>query len=548
MTIEDLRTLDKDLTIDADVCLIGSGPAGWAIAQELKGSGLRVLILESGGSQQEASSEALNEIECVGVPLFNGRHRTLGGTPEAPGWGGRCRSLDDLDYQERPWVPFSGWPFGSETIAPYLNRASEYLGAAPYQEDGLGPAPKAFSERPPLDPGLLQNVLWHFGREEPNWKPIKYSRHYPLQQDANVRVLVHATVTHLNTNPSGEKIESVEVTDPDGRRATVRASTIVLCAGGVENARILLYSNRLIPKGLGNAHDLVGRFLMDHPLDPNMIVSFNSKDADWVRSVFGPYKLDSARGRRLFIHGIGLSPERQRLDGLLNCAAWPLEFIADDDPVNAAKRIVKGPRDHLARDVVSVLSQPKGIAKALHSSIVQRQSVRHKVSRIGFIATSEQRPDPDSRIQLSERRDWLGLPITRIDWRINEQEQVSQAALAQLITKEFQRLGLPQANPVDWVLDRTKKPILVDACHPTGTTRMADTPQKGVVDRDCQVHGVAGLYVAGTSVFPTGGQANPTLMIVALAVRLAQHLKKRPTLKAPEGVNSVAHALQASAP
>jgi choline dehydrogenase-like flavoprotein len=334
---------------------------------------------------------------------------------------------------------------------------------------------------------------------------------------------VHATATHLDTDASGRHLKSVEIADPEGKRSTVRARAVVLCAGGVENARILLYSNRILPNGVGNTNDVVGRYFMDHPRDPDLTVRFNTSDADRVRAFFGPYRLDGARHRNSFVHGFALSYEMQRRHGLLNCTAWPFEIISADDPILAAKRLAAGPKRAI-RDIGLVVSQPGVVLRALHARLIAGQRARPRIDRIGFLVGSEQSPDPDSRIRLSERRDRLGLPLSRINWRIGAQERASQAMLAQLIATEFQRMGLPRAHLAEWVTsNRHEDAVLVDGCHPIGTTRMSSDPRYGVVDAECQVHGVEGLYVAGSSIFPTGGHANPTLMIVAFAVRRSHH-------------------------
>ena len=520
MSIDDLRAID-DAPIETDLCLVGSGPAGWAIAEELKNSGLRILMLESGGPGVHPDTEALNQIEDVGTPLFNGRTRALGGTSHV--WAGRCMPFDDLDYEERPWVKLFGWPFQASAMARYVDRASEHLGAGPYYDgDKRHPLPEGLQPRPAVNPALMRPTWW----ENPAY--INFGRVLTERRNPNLWVLVHATVTHLNTAPSGRRMESIEVADADGRRFTVHARAVVLCAGGVENPRIMLYSNRMDPAGVGNAHGTVGRYLMDHPRDFELIARVEAQDTDRFRDLFGPYKLDSPRGRHEFSYGFALSPERQRTEGLLNAAAWPFETLAEDDPFEAVKRLAKGPRDHALRDAALVASQPGVMLRGLRPRLVQKQKVRRKVERIGFLVSSEQVPDPASRVDLSDRRDRLGLPIPRVDWRVGEAEARSQAALAQTIASEFARLGLPPIRLADWVREgRFGDANFVDGCHPSGTTRMATDPRDGVVDADCRVHGVEGLYVAGSSVFPTAGHANPTLMIVALAVRLAEHLQGR---------------------
>ncbi len=531
MDIEDLQAIDQKSSLETDLCIVGTGPAGWAIAEDLRDSGLRILMLESGGLGFETEANALNDIDDVGVRLFNGRDRQLGGTTHS--WAGRCAAFDDIDYEARPWVPLSGWPFGADALAPYLDRACEHLGGGPYRQNGRASAPGSAVKRASLDPAQLRGVSWQFSQDAANPKEaIRLGRHYGAR-NPGLRVLAHATVTSLDTAASNGRIESVEVADPQGRRTAVRAQAVVLCAGGVENARILLYSNRAKPNGIGNDHDVVGRYLLDHPRDPEMIVRFDVRDAARIRELFGPYKLDSARGRHAFYDGIALSPERQRRDGLLNCAAWPFEVWAADDPVEAMKRLAAGPRAHAIRDAASIVSQPGLMLRALRGRLMRGEAAEHKVDRIGFLATTEQRPDPDSRVRLGSRRDRFGLPVAEVNWRINAQDRDSMVALAKSIASEFERLGLPAVQLAPWVQEGGHGEVtLVDNCHPTGTTRMALDPRQGVVDADCRVHGMDNLYVAGSSVFPTNGHANPTMMIVAFALRLGGHLRRVLSTKA----------------
>lgn len=534
MSIDDLRTLGERSRIDTDLCLIGSGPAGWTIAEELRDTGLRVLMLESGGHATAPETDALNEVEDVGTRLFNGRSRALGGTSNL--WNGRCIPFDDIDYERRPWIARSGWPFGAEAMVPYVNRASEHLCAGPYY-DGRERRPMPGGARLDVDPALLRPAWWQLP------EPVNFGRALTTRRSPNLWVLLRATVTQLNTDPLGRRIESVEVADADGRRSTVHARAVVLCAGGVENPRILLYSNRVNPHGVGNDHDLVGRYLMDHPRDFELIARVEPAHADRFRDVFGPFDMDGPCGRHEFSYGFSLSPERQRADGLLNAAAWPFQVASDDDPISAFSRLVRVASDGVVRDARRAASQPGLLLRQLNSRFIARRKVRQKVEKIGFLMSSEQVPDPASRVRLGDRLDRLGLPLARVDWRINELEARSQAVLAQTIAAEFARLGLFPVRLADWVREgRFGDAEFVDGCHPIATTRMANDPRDGVVDADCQVHGVDRLYVAGSSVFPTGSHANPTLMVVALAVRLAEHLKERLSPKAGAGATRPAPA------
>lgn len=525
MSIDDLRSIPNDAPIEADLCLVGSGPAGWTIAEELKESGLQIVMLESGGLVIHPDTEAFNQIDNVGRPLFNGRTRALGGTSNV--WAGRCIPFDDIDYEAREWVKLSGWPFQADAMSHYVDRASEHLGSGPYYNGHeRRPLPEGLRPRPAVNPVLMRTTWW----ENPAY--INFGQVLTERRNPNLRVLLRATVTHLNTDPFGRQVQSVEVADANGRPFTVRARAVVLCAGGIENPRILLYSNRTNASGIGNAHGVVGRYLMDHPRDFDLIARVDTQDTNRFRDLLGPYELGSLRGRRGFSYGFALSPEQQRLKGLLNAAAWPFEILAEDDPFEAAKRLFKGSSDRLSKDAWLVASQPGTLMRGLYPCLMHKQRIRRKVKRIGFLVSSEQVPDPDSRVELSERQDQLGLPIPRINWRVGTLEARSQAVLAQTIAAEFARLGLPPIRLADWVRKgQFDVANFVDGCHPSGTTRMAINPKDGVVDADCQVHGVDQLYIAGSSVFPTAGHANPTLMIVALAVRLAVHLNKRLSCK-----------------
>jgi len=519
LPIEDLRTIGTASPIDADLCLVGSGFAAWSIAEELRESGLRIVVIESGGLGSEAAADALNEVDDVGVPLRNGRDRLLGGTSHT--WTGRCRAFDEIDYERRSWVPHSGWPLDGATIAPYLDRAAEHLGAGPYTPDGRAEEPPGPQERPRVDPGSLQSGCW----EDP--PPVRIGPRFLANTNAKLRVIVHATVTHLTTDPSGAQLESVEIACDGETRTTVRARAFVLCAGGIENARLLLSSNRVRPNGIGNEHDVVGRYLMDHPRDNVPVVGVDVRHAARVRALFGPYKRDGARGRHDYMHGLAFAPERQRRDGLLNCAAWPREFSAADDPIDAATRLATGRSERTVRDLAYVVTQPGWIVSAVRAKR-NDERVAHKLAQIGFTIASEQVPDPESRVRLGSRKDRFGVPIVETDWRVNAREKASQAELARTIAREFERLGLPRATLAPWTAEgRHDEAIFADGCHPTGTTRMATDPRFGVVDADCRVHGVEGLYVAGSSIFPTAGHANPTLTIVAFAIRLAHLLRRR---------------------
>jgi choline dehydrogenase-like flavoprotein len=340
---------------------------------------------------------------------------------------------------------------------------------------------------------------------------------------------MHANTTQINTSEGGERVKSLEVHTLDGRRAEVHSNAVVLACGALENARLLLASNKIVREGVGNSHDLVGRFLMDHP--GCTLGSFHPHRSASIQSRFGYYFLDHEDGRSLFAHGLMLSPEIQRKEQLLNCAAFlPLAPSADESWL-ALKRLVRlgaeRGRTTRAEDAAVVIGNLPGLLNNVYRRVARRQAPMPRTDELSLYSLVEQTPNPSSRVTLGRQTDALAMPLLRVDWRIGELERRSVIRLSELVGSEFRRAGLPEYAPnkhlsedVNWLSQ------FIDRAHPSGTTRMSDSPRQGVVDRNCKVHGVGGLYVAGSSVFPTAGHANPTLMIVALAIRLADWLKR----------------------
>ena len=533
MKFSDLRTLESQLTIEADLCIIGSGPAGLSIAKEFVGTNVQVLVIESGGKEEDPEVQSLYEIENVGVPRQMNqeavRYRILGGTSHI--WTGRCAPFDELDFQPRSWVPYSGWSISRRSLDSYLERAGENLGIGPHCYDEQ--LWEQFNvDRPitSLNETALKPVFWQFSKHYTNsYEPARFGRNFMPEDAPNFHLLMNANVTHLNTNSTGTRLESVEVTSLNGKVVTVKAKAIVLCCGGIENARLLLSSNRVVPQGVGNQNDLVGRFLMDHP--GCVLGSFDPNSAKKVRDRFGHYWLDNSKGRHVYLHGIALSHQLQQEEQLLNCAAYLETATAENDPWRAMKALKAALQSRQLtpqayQNALALLAQPHAIAQGLYRRYLKHRPNIDKADRVELFCHVEQRPDPESRVTLSRKTDRLGMPLSKLNWKISEQERQSVRRLAHLICDEFDRLDLPKPVLSDWLeQEDCWEPNFSDRAHPTGTTRMSEDPDQGVVDANCQVHGVEGLFVAGSSVFPTAGYANPTLMIVAMSLRLADWLK-----------------------
>jgi choline dehydrogenase-like flavoprotein len=535
MPIQDLRTIPADATLRADVCIVGSGPAGATLARELADGPSKVVVLESGGLERDPEVDRLNEIESTGWPRIMDqwlvRNRVLGGTSHT--WAGRCAPFDEIDYQARDWVPHSGWPVGFEELAPYLDRSDSHLGLSAIKgyvtEDRFldFTARRRPAER--LDEQLLAPVFWQFSRDPHGSRPegVDFAQSLLHDKTGNIDVLLNATVTHINTNPAGTAVESVDVRSLGGEPRKVSAPVVVLCAGGIENPRLLLSSNRTVPAGLGNQHDLVGRYLMDHL--KGKIGGFDPRSAGKLRSLFGRYRVKSGNGQHWFHQGARLSAKVQSEHGLLNSALFldEHEFVALDDPWMALRRMLRRQGSPVS-DAISVAANAPFMVHGLYEYVVRHNSLPRRLTEAAIRCIVEQRPDPDSRVTLSDRTDRFGVPLSRIHWRVSEQEQRTFEVTTGLLASEARRLGIAGFKPEPWITAAGGlPPDFLDIAHPTGTTRMSLDPKSGVVDRDCEVHGVHGLFAAGSSVFPTAGHANPTQMIVALTIRLADMLKRR---------------------
>ena len=514
-----------------DVCIIGTGPAGLTIARELSNTPLRVTILESGGAERQEETDALNEVESVGWPRVMDqwlvRNRIVGGSSRT--WTGRCAPFDEIDLQFRNWVPYSGWPFEMDELIRYLDRSAKYLGlgvGSGFTDDRIWALSGHAQPKLGPDPDKLLPMFWQYSRDPiKQYDRVRFDR---LTGDlgSNVTLVTNATVLRINVTESAAFIKSVEFAAVGGRRWSLPTSTVVLCAGGIENARLLLSSNNVAAQGLGNGKDLVGRFLMDHPR--GTVARFPLGKAQAVLNQFAMFK-SRAAGANLYQPGMRLSPTIQRSEQLVNCATWIDRRIAPDDPWDSLISFLHG--NAKARPDLRVMLANSGLlVYGLKEHFISHREVPRKIEEVTLQAMCEQLPNPDSRITLSDRRDRLGMRIPRIDWRVSEEEARSMRRITALMVEQLSRMGHELPVLEDWVREGEMLPqTFRDVAHPTGTTRMADDPARGVVDAQCQVHGVHGLFVGGSSTFPTAGQSNPTQMIVALALRLADRLKDRAT-------------------
>jgi len=551
--IEDGLDIPPGHVLSTQVCVVGAGAAGVTLALELAGRGADVMLLEAGGMKANkiSSSDLAGEVLSLEhhAPLPDCRSRQLGGTTAL--WVGRCLPLDPVDLERRDYVPDSGWPIQWAELDRYYPRANEYCHAGAYAYTTTTALPGAPES---LVPGFRDGALITSYIER--WSPpTHFGRHYrgALATNKRIRVLLNSACTEVDLDPEHRRVNAVSVTTAPGRRFQIQAQTFVLAGGGLETTRLLLASNRVDHEGIGNRYSHLGRYYMGHLFGSIAEIQFSG---DPRRTIYGFERdADGVYCRRR----IWLAPETQRREGLLNTAFWSTNPPAANPEhrngiLSSAYIALSLPlvRDILAAPAIQKAfcgnaSEPsywphvRNILLDLpQASLYTMQYLYRRffterripavfvyspVNRYDLYYHAEQAPSRDSRVVLAADADRLGMPRLRVDLRYSAQDVDSVVRAHEVLAREMhdhQRVASIRYKQDDvhgHVLEQA-----VDGFHQMGTTRMASSERHGVVDEHCRVHGVGNLYVCSSSVFPTAGHANPTLTIVALAVRLADHI------------------------
>jgi choline dehydrogenase-like flavoprotein len=522
----DASHVGPDAVVEADVCIIGAGAAGITLAREFIGQSQRVCLLESGGLQTEAETQALCKGNIIGhtyVELDGARLRYFGGTTNH--WAGNCRPLSSIDFEERDWVPHSGWPFDLQHLTPFYERAQPICQIGPFAYEARDWATREMGPLQFASDALATRVT-QFS------PPTRFGLVYgdEIKRAPNVAVYLHANVVDIETTESAQAVTRLAVATLAGGRFWVKAKAYVLAAGGIENARILLYSNRVQQAGLGNGHDLVGRYFMEHlSLDVGLLLPSSQ---DLSRLDF--YEVSDRRlghfppPRAAIKAYLGLSGALQRREKTTDATATLNRLYLPPSHSSrgylSMKDLADGGTDNgFWKDLRNVIDDFDDLASGVYWKLFEED---RPLRLFSVHVQAEQTPNPDSRVLLGSERDKLGKPRVQLDWRLSPLDAHTLRRFSEILALEFGRAGLGRVMITTHDDDAKMLASVGGDWHHMGTTRMHRDPQQGVVDPDCRVHGVGNLFVAGSSVFPTGGHSVPTLTIVAMAVRLADHLKR----------------------
>lgn len=523
----DLESVDDGSSISAPVCIVGAGAAGITLALELARRKVACVLLEGGGLEFEDASQEIYEGELLGsqnTDMAYSRLRQFGGTTGH--WTGLCAPLDPIDFEKRAAVPHSGWPITRADLDPFYVRAQPYLDLGPFAYKTAEWAGKREGKPMPLDPAKVRDTVYQ------NSPPTRFAEKYldEITASESIRCYTHANLTDLDIDEGGF-VSRAHITSFGGKKATVEAGEFVIAAGGIENARLLLNFTKDRPAGIGNQHDLVGRYFMDHlnctlgtfiPADAHMNLDYyTDQDIDGVPVSVG-LKLPDAV----------LQSENLRNNTVFLSPVWDNENLNDDFRDHSwlafssiAKGLAKGSLpDQMPARLCTILDKPSSVVVGISRHLMRKVETGAAIKQVDFKQDAEHAPNPDSRVLLDDETDSLGMRRAALDWKISEDDLLSLRRTHELIGIAMGEAGLGRVK-----LGLDIPPSADDiftGYHHIGTTRMHDDPRQGVVDADCRVHSTKNLFMAGSSVFTTAGTANPTLTIAALAIRLADQLAK----------------------
>lgn len=510
----DARQIDNHSVIEGDICIIGAGAAGISIALDWINTPYKVILLEGGGFDYDDRVQDLYRGKITGqkyYPLKSARLHYFGGTTGH--WGGCCSIFEPGTFKKREWVNDTGWPFDEKELEPFYKRANDVFDIGEYSFDlgyWLQREPSLASL--PLDTEVFRSKIWR--HRVPS--TIRFGSHYKdtIVNARNIHLYTYANVTDIRVNENASMVTEVTVKNYAGKTHKVSAKYFILASCAIQNARLLLASNRQARRGLGNDRDLVGRYFMENA---------EIKSAElWLKQP-SELKLYMRSEQPNVRAELAITPRKQEELKIVNgtLSFTPLE-IARKTPPFISSWTSEDPRE--ARKKVAEIdgeANEKGRLSKLFGSDGYES----------FLVTLrlEQAPNPISRVTLDSEIDELGVPRASLHWSFTPLEKESILSIYKLLGQHVGMAGIGRVKLEEELLDENDHSMPASTSggwHHMGTTRMNTDPNKGVVDANCKVHGIGNLYVTGSSCFPNGGAVNPTFTIVALSIRLSDHLKR----------------------
>ncbi len=514
----DSRNLSDNTIIEGDICIVGAGVAGISMSMDWLNTHQKVILLESGGFDYDDRVQDLYQGKTTGqkyYPMRSNRLSYFGGTGNH--WAGMCAPFDEIDFEKREWVPHSGWPITRRDLDPFYARANEKLKLGPYQYSLDYWQKKRSNLNPfPVDETVVWHKMWQLSPVSGFDGGMGKAYKDDIVRAKNIFLYTYSTVVDIVANESVSGVAHLQVKNLEGKTHTVKAKHFILAGGAIQNARMLLASRSQAKQGLGNDHDVVGRYFMEHleimtaelwmlrPFPTDLFTRGTGKDTRlWCELAI----TKEAQFKHRILNGTtGLN----RL-AVVRHMTSRMEAWQDEDPRKSWKAMRKNYSrgDSLAR------------ADKLEGAIERAYEFQTRI---------EQAPNPSSRITLDAERDELGVPRANLHWELTELDKRSVRAVNLLMGVELAKAGIGRVRLNEFFRDDDdmRWPVGTNAgWHHMGTTRMGTDVKTSVVDSNCKVHGIDNLYVAGSGCYVTAAAPNPTLTIVALSLRLSDHVKSR---------------------
>jgi len=519
------KEISKDF-FESDICIIGTGIAGLIIADSFRGSNLKVDIMESGGLKNDyLLTNYLFDCEIKSFQYdgaLKGRFRTFGGSSTK--WGGQLLPLRNIDFKKRDYIENSGWPISEKDIEQYYTLSEEILGVNH----------ESFSQNNSLNffEGNIIKTIKEIKFRFSKWSPISHRNLSKTlgkrcKNDKNTRIFLNTTARYLSLKKHSNQIESINAIDNSGKELIFKSNFFVIACGTLETNRLLLLSKNHEGKSIGNENDNLGKFFHDHiSIKAAKILPKNRNE---FLKIWSPKYINSTRHTLKIETSKNWQIEKKNLNTMGH-------FIYEEDElsfINFLRNLFKDIQENNLKFkkintklFLSLISNLSDIIYVGLILLIKRKKLPTKNAGIFLYIDTEQVPRSNNKLYLSNQKDIYGMNKLCIDWSFNKEEVIALRNYMSLFDRQWKKLG---QGGIKWLTDfkdiNILRDISKDTYHPMGGTRMSTSPAKGVVDKNLKLHNYKNLYIASCSVFPTGGSSNPTMTLIALCLRLSEHIK-----------------------